>query len=305
MRNRIQLKFCLVVLATLIGVFSVEAQPSAGAVSIDDFKLNSKLMAREMPYRVALPKNYEADKTMRFPVVYLLHGLGGHYNNWGDRGSIAKYLEPFNFIVVMVEGDNGWYTDSVSRPNDKYESYVVEELIPEVDKKFRTNAARDGRIMAGLSMGGYGSLKFGLKHSEVFTLVGSFSGALAAPSWTQQMLAARGGAAAQSVKDAFGDDDSPARKDNDIYKITRELAADKIKQLPFLYIDCGTEDFLIGINREFAALLLEKKIPHEYRQRPGAHTWPYWQAQIQEFFRLAERHVAQEEAAKTKTATVN
>lgn len=277
----------------LLVPFYVQAQ----TVKVEDFKLDSKLMARQMPYRVALPKNYTSSSSERFPVIYLLHGLTGHYDNWGDKGKISEYLAPYNFIVVMPEGDNGWYTDSISVPNDKYESYIVKELIPEIDKKFRTNSARSGRIIAGLSMGGYGSLKFGLKYPEMFQLVGSFSGALGASSWSEKTVGNSWKALTDSVMSVYGADDSQTRKDNDIYKIVREMPADKMKTLPFIYVDCGTEDTsLIGLNRQFDALLFEKKIPHEYRQLPGAHNWQYWEAQIQEFFQVAERHLSKAQA---------
>ena len=292
-----QLKIYLAVLMVFMAVFSAKAQQS-NVVSVSDFKLNSKLMERQMPYRVAFPKNYEMDKNARFTVIYLLHGLTGHYDNWGEKASIAKYLEPFNFIVVMPEGDNGWYSDSATVAKDKYESYIVKELIPEIDKNFRTNSTRDGRIMAGLSMGGYGSLKFGLKYPEMFTLVGSFSGALGVASWTKAVTGSIGGAVATSVPSVYGADDSQSRQDNDIFKIAKALPADKVKQLPFIYLDCGTEDLLIANARDFSAILMEKKIPHEYLQRPGAHTWQYWEAQIQEFLRLSERHLKMVETIK-------
>jgi S-formylglutathione hydrolase FrmB len=82
---------------------------------------------------------------------------------------------------------------------------------------------------------------------------------------------------------------SQTRRENDIYKIVREMPAEKIKNLPFIYLDCGTEDGLIASNREFSALLLERKIPHEFRQLPGRHDWVFWNSQIREFFDLSER----------------
>lgn len=273
---------------------------TANQVAVSDYKLSSKLMAREMPYRVALPKNYSADGQMRFPVVFLLHGLTGHYDNWGDKTKIAEYLTPYNFIVVMPEGNDGWYTDSATVPNDKYESYITQELIPEVDKNFRTVADRDHRIVAGLSMGGYGSLKFGLKHPEMFGLVGSFSGALGAAGWTEKLLGTKG-AIPETIMSVYGAEDSQTRRDNDIFRMVKEINQPQINALPFIYLDCGTEDFLIQNNRDFVALLNEKKIPHEFRERPGAHTWEYWEAQIQEFLRLAARFVNQPKV-KAKTA---
>ena len=184
----------------------------------------------------------------------------------------------------MPEGGDGWYTDSVSVPADKYESYIIQELIPEIDRKFRTIADREQRAIAGLSMGGYGALKFGLKYPDKFAVAGSFSGALDGPLRGQehQFLP-------PSVMSVFGPEDSQIRKDNDIFRIVRELPAGKIKDLPYLYLDCGTEDWLYQANRDFADLLLKQKIPHEYRQLPGRHDWNFWDAEAREFLELAAK----------------
>lgn len=69
------------------------------------------------------------------------------------------------------------------------------------------------------------------------------------------------------------------------------MSADNIKQLPFIYLDCGTEDFLYGTNREYAGLLQEKKIAHEYRELPGKHDWAFWDSQIEEFLEMSERFI--------------
>ena len=250
---------------------------------VQEFKLSSNLTAREMPYRVILPVGYENSNEKTFyPVVYLLHGLTGHYDNWTNRTKLAEYAAKYNFIIVTPEGGDGWYTDSVSAANDKYESYIVQELIPEIDKKFRTFADRNHRAIAGLSMGGYGAIKFGLKYPEKFVLVGSFSGALGIVA-----LSSKSTATFPSIKNVFGEDESPARKDNDIFRIVRESSSEKIKALPFIYFDCGTEDFLFQSNRDFADLLIEKKVKHEFRQLPGGHTWTYWNNQVQEFLELS------------------
>jgi S-formylglutathione hydrolase FrmB len=273
--------------------FSAYAQPAqtkvAPPTTVESYKLNSKLMAREMPYRVVLPINYNNSNEKTFyPVVYLLHGLTGHFNNWTERTKLIEYAAKHNFIIVTPEGNNGWYTDSSSVLNDKYESYIIQELIPEIDKKYRTFKDKKHRIIAGLSMGGYGSIKFGLKYPEMFSFVGSFSGALGAGTWTEKTLG-KNGAAAESILGVFGIENSQTRQTNDVFKIVREMPVEKIKTLPFLYVDCGTEDFLFQNNRDFADLLVEKKVPHEFRQLPGAHDWRFWDSQIQEFLRLTER----------------
>ena len=275
--------------------FAVQAQKAETqqtvnqtAVTVQDLKLNSKLMAREMPYKLILPTNYKTEKDKTYAVIYLLHGLTGHYNNWTDKTKIAEYAAKYQYIFVMPEGDDGWYSDSVSVAKDKYESYIIQELIPEIDKKFRTFADKNHRVIAGLSMGGYGAIKFGLKYADKFSLVGSFSGALRATDWTDKTSAAW---LSKSIMSVFGAADSETRKANDIYKLVREISDEKKKTLPFIYLDCGTEDFLIQSNRDFETLLLEKKIPHEFRQLPGKHDWNFWNAQVQEFLELSEKFI--------------
>jgi S-formylglutathione hydrolase FrmB len=135
-------------------------------------------------------------------------------------------------------------------------------------------------------MGGYGAIKFGLKYPEMFVLAGSFSGALGAATLDERT----GGAAiARSLKAIFGPADGEIRKANDIFDIVRRAEPETMKTWPFLYIDCGTEDFLFQNNRDFVSLLVEKKVPHEYRQLPGAHNWQYWDKQVEEFLRVASR----------------
>lgn len=254
--------------------------------NVAERRLSSKLMGREMPYRVILPRSYERNKDDRYPVIYLLHGLTGHYNNWTELSKLAEHAAGFDTIVVTPEGENGWYTDHTSKPDEKWESYIISELISEIDKNFRTLSRRDKRAIAGLSMGGYGSIKFGLKYPDKFVTVGSFSGALGAASYTEKLIP---GAIGKTIDGIFGPVGSDTRKSNDIFEIVRSLTPEKTKALPFIYLDCGTEDFLFQNNRDFVSLLIEKKVPHEYRQLPGAHNWQYWDRQVQEFLRTADR----------------
>lgn len=296
MRSR---KIALCLLLTLfasVTAFSQTPRPAATPITIKgdsnyapaiEEKLKSTLMGREMPYRVIVPPTYNRDRDEKFPVIYLLHGLTGHYNNWTDLTKLVQYSSAYKAIIVTPEGGNGWYTDSVANAADKYESYIIQELIPEVEKKYRALANRDKRAIAGLSMGGYGALKFGLKYPDKFVVAGSFSGALGAASFTEKEIP---GAIGKSIDGIFGPVGSEARKSNDIFGLIRTIIPDRIKALPFIYLDCGTEDFLFQNNRDFLLPLIEKKVPHEYRQLPGAHNWPYWDKQVQEFLRVADRH---------------
>jgi len=260
---------------------------------VEVVELKSALLGRPINYRILYPVEYQraGKQDKRFPVLYLLHGLTGESSNWIDRTGIALYATHYDLFIVMVEGDNGWYTDSAAVPTDKYESYILRELIPDVEKRFRVGQERGGRAMAGLSMGGYGAFKFGLKHPEMFALVASMSGALEVASWTEKELTAPG-AIKDSVMQTFGPANSSTRGANDIFKLAREVPSDRIASLPYFYLDCGTEDFLFKNSRDFAGLLFERKIPHEYRQLPGSHDWQYWDRQIKEILKLTAQHLA-------------
>jgi S-formylglutathione hydrolase FrmB len=100
-----------------------------------------------------------------------------------------------------------------------------------------------------------------------------------------------------SISRVYGAMDTPTRASNDIYKLVEKLPEERIKQLPYFYLDCGTEDGLVDMNRAFSALLLKGKIPHEFRELPGTHSWPYWEQQVQEVLRIAARRLAPPQTA--------
>ncbi len=219
-------------------------------------------------------------------MLYLLHGLSGHYSDWATRTNVADYAAQYRLIVVMPEGNDSWYVDSGGVPSDKYETYILKELIPDVDKRFRTIQARYGRAVAGLSMGGYGAIKYGLKYPSTFVFAASMSGAFGVTRYTQHEM---GGSNWEPFLRIFGPVGSETRKANDLFELTRNLTAARIAALPYFYFDCGTEDAdqHVNPNRELSQLFLEKKIPHEYRELPGNHSWAYWDQQVQEVLQIA------------------
>jgi S-formylglutathione hydrolase FrmB len=296
-------------LMLLVG-FEARAQVGTGSTAsfagrVETVRFASKLTGREMPYSVLLPLDYSrpANRATRYPVLYLLHGLTGHYDDWLSRTKLAYYAAAYQLIIVTPEGGNGWYTDSESAPADKYESYIVQELIPHVAASYRTIETREGRAVAGLSMGGYGALKFGVKHADKFVFAASMSGAVGAASWNREEDLP-GGLIRRSLVETFGAPDSPTHKANDLFVLFRDLPPERIGALPFLYLDCGTEDELqlLPTNRALADLFVARKIPHEYRQLPGKHNWQYWNQQIQDVLRIAAQRVSQPQQAARATA---
>lgn len=280
----------LLLLLVLVLTLSCHAQ-SVPPARVQTINFKSNLVGATLPYIAVLPPAYEERRPpgtpASYPVLYLLHGLGGRYDNWTSKTRLKEYAAQYQMIIVTPEGNDGWYTDSATVAADKYETYVVKELIPDVESRFRAIKEREGRAIAGLSMGGYGALKFAVKYPDKFIFAASISGALDAAERSEAKQGFAWGFLRPSILKTFGPGDSPVRASNNLYSIFRELSADRIVSLPYFYLDCGTEDGFFATNLGLAAILLERKIPHEFRQLPGKHDWIYWDRQVREVLKIA------------------
>ena len=205
-----------------------------------------------------------------FPVCYLLHGLSDDHTAWTRRTNLERYVEGLPLIVVMPDGGRGFYTDSATEPAGAFETFLRCDLIGFVDRTFQTRADRASRVIAGLSMGGYGAIKLALKFPETFCAASSHSGAL----WRPDLLDTYEGSELQRV---FGD--HPGGGADDVYALAEHV--DRTR-LPALRFDCGTEDYLLPQNRLFHQHLSTLGIAHEYVEHPGGHDWHYWDAHIRE-----------------------
>lgn len=216
------------------------------------------------------------DPAVRRPwsTFLLLHGLSDDDTIWMRRTSIERYVEGLPLVVVMPDGGRGWYTNAQVGP--AHEDDLIKDVVGLIDRTFPVKAERAGRAIGGLSMGGYGAVKLGLKHHELFASVNSHSGALGIlqDDWRKdgkiKDIAAEleriyGNAAKGGPEDPFG--------------IVERIDHGRI---PALRIDCGKDDFLIEQNRAFHRHLESMHIPHEYEEFPGSHNWPYWDAHVQE-----------------------
>jgi|SRR5579863_5692653 len=263
-------------------------RPGAGPL-VRDQVFHSASLSRDMPYRVLLPAAYEAGG--RFPVLYLLHGLYGDYMNWDTRTHLEEYAKATTLIIVMPDADNSWYTNSATVPADKFEDYIAKDLISEIDGKFRTLRDRHSRAIAGLSMGGYASIKFGLKYPELFVFAGSLSGAFNA---AQDLDTLRPEFRAKLLE-VFGSKASTTRADNDVFSLISAAHGDT---LPYFYLACGAADSFLGTNRAFAQQLSSKELPYEYHETSGGHTWEYWDRELPSLLQAVEHALrAQHEGA--------
>lgn len=267
--------------------FPVTTAPAQQAPRVHQqpVQFKSDLIGKVLPYNALLPPGYFKSHR-RYPVLYLLHGLFGHYDDWTTRTNVAEYAAKYEVIIITPEGNDSWYVDSATAPSDKYESYFLRELIPDVDARYRTIKDRRARGVAGLSMGGYGALKYGLKYRDYFAFAASLSGALDPAERSEERPGFLWEVLRPSLTVAFGPQNSRARQENNLHQIARNLTAADLSSLPYLYLDCGLEDGFLATNREFAEILLSKKIPHQYRQLPGGHNWEYWDRQVMEVLRV-------------------
>jgi putative tributyrin esterase len=258
---------------------------------ITDCTFYSTALGRDMHYIIVLPQKYE-DSQQRFPVLYLLHGWAGDYTNWVKLTKLTEYAERYSMIVVTPDAQNSWYVNSFTAPGDRFEDYIVNDLIHEIDSRWRTMPSPGSRSIAGLSMGGYGSVLLALKHPGLFAVVASVSGALIGPIGIEQVIPD----VRESTDRAYGPAGSATRKDDDIYLL---LAKAKRENIPYMFIECGSEDSLLASNRKFVEQLSSGNVAYEYHEYPGGHTWEFWDHSLPMMLRvIAERISADQEKAR-------
>ena len=250
---------------------------SALAAKIDSLDIRSTAMNKTYKAAVVLPASYSKNKAA-YPVLYLLHGGFGHYRDWiektPDKELLHNLSDKYNLIIVLPEGEVfSYYIDSPIQKGSQFESYIIKDVIPKIDNTYRTNRSSKARTISGLSMGGYGALYLSARHPDLFCASGSMSGALN-PDMRGWKLSPE---MANNIKNAFasimGSMDSV---DYSAYSVIS--MADVIKKNGTkLIFDCGVDDFLIEPNRELHRRLVFNQTPHDYSERPGGHSWAYWQ----------------------------
>ncbi|MDB5202440.1 MAG: putative esterase [Ferruginibacter sp.] len=232
---------------------------------VDTVNIRSKLMQQDFKCVVIKPDNYKHRK-MRFPVVYLLHGYSGKYSDWVKKmNDIQIYASLYNLIIVCPDGGfSSWYTDSPVDSSFRYESYIIDEIVPFIDAHFRTMTGSKNRGITGLSMGGHGATMLALHHPAIFGAAASMSGAVDLKEVVNRFDA--------SLR--LGDTTTNRKYWNyySVLKIADTLQNGRIS----LLIDCGTRDIFIKGNRALHEKLLARNINHDYVERTGEHNWAYW-----------------------------
>jgi len=244
-------------------------------VAMRDVTFHSAALGRDMPYRAIVSVNLSQESQL--PVVYLLHGGGGNFRDWSNNSDVARFAER-GLILVMPEGDESYYTNSAEHPQERYEDYIVNDLIADVEKRFPAAANRANRAIVGISMGGFGAVKIALHHPELFAFVGGLSSALDVPSRAFSFKRIGQWAHQRSI---FGPWGSATRQENDPFALARKA---DVHAAPYFYLTCGEQEGLFPTNHRFANLLEQRHFRHEFHLAPGGPDWNQWNARLEDLF---------------------
>jgi S-formylglutathione hydrolase FrmB len=202
-----------------------------------------------------------------YPVLYLLHGWSGNFAGWlKDAPQLQKHADTYQMLIVCPDGGfDSWYLDSPVDSTVRYETHITEEVIPYIDYYFHTRKDRNGRAIAGLSMGGHGALYLAARNLNLFGAAGSMAGGLDLRPFRKNNW---------DLKGVLGHPDS-IWTNWEQHSVVNLVPLLKDAELEII-MDCGVDDFFLNVNRDMHQRLLEAGVPHEYTERPGGHSGSYW-----------------------------
>jgi len=263
----------------------------AGRVLTDSVR--SEVLGEWVKFCVYVPDGFDRNAAAHYPVVYLLHGFTDDYRAWRDKGqmqTVADELieagEAVPMVIVMpnaggprtYETWNGYF----NMPGWRYEDFFFQELVPQVEQKYRAGGSKGQRSVMGLSMGGGGCTVYGQRHTDLFSSVYAMS------AW----LDSDGGHRRQEGVDDKVYLVSQAVRQHSALDYVRNADDETVKQLRSVkwFIDCGDDDFLFDLNVELHQLMRKKRIKSELRIRNGQHNWEYWHQAIRMALPFASRN---------------
>jgi enterochelin esterase-like enzyme len=232
--------------------------------TVEPLEYDSKTVGEKRKAVVYLPPGYSKDKDAKYPVLYLLHGIGDVEDDWVKKGAADHILDNLiadkKAVPMVVVMPNGRAAKNMTPKTPwgeqtpafaKFEDDLLKDLMPVVEKKYAVKADRENRAIAGLSMGGGQALNFGLTHLDTFAWVGGFAPA----------------PITKPVKELIKDPDATTKK------------------LKLLWLSCGDEDFILDVSKKTHAGLDEAKVPHVWHLGKGKHEWAVWKDDL---YRVAQ-----------------
>ena len=215
----------------------------------------SDALGRVVTYSAIVPDRGEGP----FSVLYQLHGASDDHRAWIERGNLVRHVDGMPLIVVLPDGALSYWANV--HPLMRYEDFLVEDLAQHVRRTFRVRD--EPAAIGGLSMGGYGALRLALRHPGRFASVAAHSSRIPLREELATLPWSRGVDPDELDLLALADRIDPAT-------------------VPKLHLDCGLDDHRLEDSRRLVAILARRGVAHHYREHPGAHDWPYWDAHVGE-----------------------
>lgn len=283
---------------TMLFAFIPLVSDAQGGLIREGLVMSSSILGDDAKYSVYLPDGYE-ETNRNYPVLYLLHGFSPEqtdYMTWIQFGEVKNIadrqmqtLETTDMIIVMPDAGESFYLNS---DKVRYEEFFINEFIPYIDDNYRTRSEKQYRAVAGVSMGGYGTLLYTLKYPDLFAAAAPLSAGLFTDEQVTNLPQERWD---QVLGPVFGEGLKGQNRLTDYYlenSILHLVKTGNFKKQSSVryYIDCGDDDFLIKGNMALHAAMVDKEIPHEFRVRDGAHNWTYWRTALPEVLKFVSRN---------------
>lgn len=253
-------------------------------MAIIEVNFISKCLMRTATFNAIIPVDKfgpQAENAEQKPLktLYLLHGIFGNYTDWVNGTRIQAWAEANDLAVIMPSGENRFYLDD-EKSGELYGEFIGKELVEFTRKLFPLSDKREDTFIAGLSMGGYGAIRNGLKYAENFGCVIGLSAALVHDTWKDADNSAPIFTFRRSYYEAiFGEYDKVKGSDKDPKALLLKLKEEG-RPVPKMYLCCGTEDGLVTANRDFRDFLNENGVDLTYVEGPGKHDWVFWDTYI-------------------------
>jgi enterochelin esterase-like enzyme len=255
-----------------------------GGLVYETKSVKSAILKMERKYSIYLPPGYD-ESDQSYPVLYLLHGSGDDHTGWVQFGQVQHIADRTiaegkcaRMIIVMPDANTerrGYFNDI--RGDFNYEDFFFNELIPHIEKTYRVRSERRYRAVAGLSMGGGGTIFYTLHRPEMFAAAAPLSASTG--SWEMEQFRSRQRNTTSNVTDEQIETYFKRHNIEEIIKNASKEDLDKIKQVRW-YISCGDDDFLYEGNSLMHIAFRKSEIPHEFRIKDGGHTWTYWRMEL-------------------------
>jgi S-formylglutathione hydrolase FrmB len=286
-------------LMVLVAALSYVSNGAAQRGTVDCSQvIRSEILKKDMHYSVYLPEGY-GSSSRTYPVLYLLHGMMDNYTGWVSQGEVNRIASEAiaggaapEMIIVMPDGlIDAFYINNYDK-SVRWEDFFYSEFIPQVEKKYRIAANRNSRAIAGLSMGGYGSLYHAIRHKDMFKACYAMSAAVIEVEPLQEGEQPNDFSRNFNLK-TWGPNNAEGLPENykahSVQEIVKAMEEYKpptgfvfggAPAFPEICIDCGDDDFLLKQNTNLVHIMKSKNIPFEFRVRDGGHTWDYWRTAL-------------------------